>query len=301
MRDIHPIPTRLNLLLAAVFALLQLGLLYSGQIWLALVAALSTTAYWALAHEAVHGVFHPDHLLNHRLGRILAILHGAPFVVLRAGHLLHHKYSRTADASEVFDPALEGPWRARLRHYWGITLGLYVSEVAAGLMLWLPTRPRTALARRIAGNNPMLQRLTDYVTRPKALAEGRVDALAVIAVYGLAFYAWGGDWPWLVAMIALRGFMISFFDNAYHYGTPLGGDPRSARNHRLPTWAAPLILNFNWHGVHHRYPTVPWIALPKRAGETETYPDGGYFSQVMRQWLGPIPVARLQKLPGAAR
>lgn len=128
------IPVRLNLALAGGFLLLQLtqyGLLplvllpiNAGWLWLLPVIALLNNSYWALTHEAIHGHLHPDRHWNNRLGRLLAIAYGAPFQLVRLGHLLHHKYNRTLDRLEVFEPAAEQRAWVALRYYTTILGGL---------------------------------------------------------------------------------------------------------------------------------------------------------------------------------
>src|SRR3954469_19983651 len=63
--------------------------------WLLAPIALSTVPLWSLIHEGIHGILLADRAWNDRLGRALAIGFGRPFTLLKAGHLLHHRYSRT--------------------------------------------------------------------------------------------------------------------------------------------------------------------------------------------------------------
>ena len=65
--------------------------------------ALLATPCWSMIHEAIHGMAHRRPTVNEAIGRVLAILHGAPLALLRTGHLLHHRYNRIAEASEAYD------------------------------------------------------------------------------------------------------------------------------------------------------------------------------------------------------
>jgi len=295
--DARPIPIRLNLVLAAGFLALQGGWLFCGEPWLAIPMLLITPAYWALAHEAIHGVLVPGWAWNKRLGRLMAIAHGAPFGVLRLAHLLHHRYSRTLDASETYDPATTRPWVAQCRHYATILGGLYGGEVLAGLLAWLPAGPRGRLLHFAVGDNDLARRLADHYRRPVERRETAIDAALALALYGAAFLAWGEAWPWFLASLWARAALISLFDNAYHYGSPLGGDLADVRNHRLPAWLAPAVLNFNWHGVYHQAPSLPWIWLPAQAEATGARPSASYFGGALRQLAGAIPLgdARLRR------
>lgn len=300
-RDRYPIPAYLNLCLAAAFLGLQGAWLFAGEPWLALPMLFITPAYWALAHEAIHGVLLPRWAWNKGLGRLLGIAHGAPFGVLRLAHLLHHKYSRTLDASETYDPTITRPWLAQARHYATILGGLYGSEVLAGLLAWLPAGIRERLLNLVAGPNDLAGRLEDHYRRTAERQEAALDAALALLVYGGAFLAWGEAWPWLLASLLARALLVSLFDNAYHYGSPLGGDLADVRNHRLPAWAARCVLNFNWHGVHHRVPTLSWPYLPAKARELGAQASAGYFSGALRQLAGAIPLgdSRLQSHPSA--
>jgi fatty acid desaturase len=81
---------------AAMFLLPQAVAIHSA--WGLLLVPLASTHHtlWSLVHEAIHGTLATPSRLNERLGRLLAVLHGAPFAVLRLGHLLHHRHNRSA-------------------------------------------------------------------------------------------------------------------------------------------------------------------------------------------------------------
>lgn len=137
---------RRNLALLVVLAASQLYLalgppLLDWPAWTALLPVLLTTTFWALAHEAIHGLLFATPALNTGCGRILGVIHGAPFTLLRMGHLLHHKFSRTGDISEAWQPG-EPRWQAMVRHYGTILGGLYMAEIVSGLALFLPATPR---------------------------------------------------------------------------------------------------------------------------------------------------------------
>ena len=64
--------------------------------------------------------------------------------------------------------------------------------------------------------------------------------------------------PLLFLALLARGFLISFLDNVYHYETPVS-DVFYAKNLRLAAPLAKLLLNFNFHGIHHVNPAIPWL------------------------------------------
>ncbi|MGC9163836.1 MAG: fatty acid desaturase, partial [Thiomonas sp.] len=255
------IAVRRNLMLVAGFGAMQLWLWIAlplllpqapGLAWSLLPVVLATTSYWALLHEGIHAVLHPNRRVNDTLSRLLAIGFPAPFGVLRFGHLKHHRFNRTAiDRSEVYDDARCSRWRAALTYYPQLLIGLYAGEVAALLLVWLPPALLLRLAVRLPaqpGLPPLAQSIQRQLLQPRMLGELRRDSAAALALIGLGIWLYGPHIDLLLLTLLGRGLLISFTDNAYHYATPLhapGGDVRYARNLRLPRLASALILHFN--------------------------------------------------------
>ncbi|MEV0360781.1 fatty acid desaturase [Nocardia sp. NPDC050697] len=257
--------------------------------WALLPLALLTTPFWSLIHEAVHGGLHPRRDRNDRLGRALAMCYGSPFALLKAGHLLHHRYSRSRERAEVYDPA-----RARLAavatgYYVRLFGGLYLLEIGALLLALLPAAAIRALGRALDEPDSVSGPLLERVAQPKVLREFRIDAAAVVALHAVAFAAYGPHWWMLALALGGRALIISLSDNAYHYGTDLD-EPLEALNLRLPPPLELLALGFNLHGLHHRRPGLHWYelrpAFDAEGGECDT----GWFRAVARQVRGPIAV-----------
>ncbi len=282
------IPAALNLLLCLLLGGVQIAWLGGLHPEIAVpLMLLGTPAYWALIHESMHGSLLAPASANLFAGRLLAIGHGAPYAPLRLGHLLHHRYSRTLDASETYDPAQEPAWRARLRHYATIFGGLYAGEVLSGWISLLPLKWREGVARRLAGNNALTDRYLADQRRPGTLRETRLDTVLAALLYLAAVWCWRDAIGWFVLSLCLRALLVSFFDNAYHYGTPLGSEADEVRNHSLPKWAGGLVLNFHWHGVHHQHPNAAWITLPALARALGAKQQSGYFFGALQQLRGP--------------
>lgn len=293
---------RLNAVLAVGVFALHFAMLFAIPVavhadaaWgLALVPiVLVTNAFWSLVHEAIHGMLFRQRRINDAVGRAFGVCFGAPFRALRAGHLLHHRFSRTArERTEVYEPGRTMRLVASLRYYLQIFGGVYLLEVFGALAAFLPARALAAIERRLESSGSVSQLVLRVLRQPAALRELRVDAAAMLLLYSTSFALYGEHWWMLAAAIAGRAFLISFADNAYHYGTRLDA-PREAKNVRAPRWLEAGLLNFTLHGIHHQHPSLPWHALHARFEVGGGRYDEGYFACLVRQLEGPIPVSRL--------
>ena len=295
------IPVRLNMILAAGFVALNAFQFFgvplllhrdSAFAWLLVLFAFTSNSFWALIHEAIHGAFHPHRSVNDATGRVMAVFFGSPLNVVRTGHLLHHRFNRTLDITEVWDPAKMPRGRFALRYYGTILGGIYLGEVGAALIAWLPATTRERVVARIAAGQELLGRLLRGATGENHLATTRTDALAVLLLVGISAWLYGEFWPLLVGVFAARAFFISFLDNVFHYDTPVG-DTRYARDHRLPRWLSAATLNFNHHGVHHRHPALPWTELPAQHRNEGGAWQAEYFTAAIAQIRGPIEISLL--------
>lgn len=229
------------------------GLLYAAAV--AMSSALILT-HWALIHEAIHNKAHSNPAINEYIGRALSIVFASPFDILRFGHLMHHRYNRTQiDATDL----VVGPGRGRLvcglGYYAKILFGLYVAEVLVCLAVFLPRRALQYVIRRAQAE--IAPHADRQILNPKALARIRIDSgLILVLVIGSA-WLYGEMIAFWLALFAVRAFMISFFDNVYHYGTP-SDKIEAAYNLKLPAIVERFMLYSNLHEVHHLYPSIPW-------------------------------------------
>ena len=302
------VPARVNLALTigivVVNAVLVMGLPLLGLdilAWLALslLIVLAAPLHWGLIHEGIHRLLLPGRRRNDAAARVLAVAFGAPFAILKFGHLFHHRHNRTAlDRTEhAHATDFAGRMRARVVFYFRLFGGLYLGEVVLGLLLLAPAGVLRSAVRRTTGTAPDgLEPLAAQIDRdlldPATIRSARVDALAVLAIGAAAVWAWGPD-VWLVALTFFaRGAVVSVLDNAFHYSGPLD-ELHAADNARLPRLLALGVLNSNYHGIHHRYPRISWRHLPAVHAATvgETRFDGAYLALIGRQLRGPVFVS----------
>lgn len=275
---------------------LPLVLLPASAYWLLLLVPFTalTVAHWGLIHEAVHGHLHPRRGLNEAFGRALSVLFGGSFAVLRFGHLSHHSLnSRPSDRPELYDPAAVPRWRATVLFYLRLLWGIYLAEFLSALACFLPRRPLTRLVRRLfyEGHEDargMAERAERQLLEPRQLARIRFDSGLALAWLALSLFLYGSAaWALGLALVG-RGVVVSFMDNAPHYAGEVE-DPGQGYDMQAPRLAAPLIMNTNLHGTHHRHPNLPWTALPAAHEAGGTGYAGSYFTVPLRQLKGPIP------------
>lgn len=306
---------RINLALVAIMAAVTLGALLAIPLWLLPLdarwawllspAALATNFCWALHHEAIHAGLHTNRRVNQLAGRVMAVLLGSSFHVLRFGHLMHHRYNRNPiDRPDTYDSAATSWLKARLGFLANLVFGLYLAEVAVPIACWLP-RP---LIRRIVdrvhrGGDPSLAAIRVAARRqfldPGRLAIIRLDALLAAGLIAASTAAFGRHWPMLVGFLSARGMLISMFDNVYHYATPIDR-PDYARNLSLPRPLQWLVLNMNLHRVHHTRPALPWWALPAQFRAAGDRFDAPLLPSALAQFSGPVAVMALVPIADGA-
>jgi fatty acid desaturase len=273
-----------------------------------MVVAISCTSngLFAVLHEAIHRSLAPVTRLplvglsmNDLLGRVVGIVFGSPFDFVSAGHVTHHSVNRTPDEHlDVYDASLPDTQRRSLvrGYYFFLLGGLYTVELVVPVVLWLPHRVVRPRLERLFGTDPMaLQVLGRIFRSPRHLRAIRLDAALIVASLAVSAALYGRYW-WILAIhFLIRAFLISFLDYLYHYGSPLG-DRLHGYNLALPRWLAPLILNFNYHGIHHRFPALPWRSLEHVFADERLVYDNSYVRQAVSQLRGPMTREALDAL-----
>ncbi|HTM08564.1 MAG TPA: fatty acid desaturase [Verrucomicrobiae bacterium] len=279
------------------FFVLPLYFLPASRWWALLLLPLAAlnNPFWSLMHESIHDLFHPSRRVNRAMGRALSIFFGAPFLVLRLSHLLHHKLNRSLiEATEVYAPEKTSRGRAAFGYFANILGGLYLLELASPLMFFLPRAVLRRMEKKYFMGADLPGNLMRSLMRDSAVREMRLDGILVLVLFGASVVCYGTNWPFLAAALAARAFLISFLDNVYHYDTPIG-DTFYARNLSLPPAFSAGLLHFNLHGVHHRNPSIPWAGLPEAFEREASRMHGGYFTAALAQLHGPIPLAKLSR------
>ncbi|MBV8798403.1 MAG: fatty acid desaturase [Alphaproteobacteria bacterium] len=255
-----------------------------------LIAALTAPLHYGLMHETMHGHLYGDERVDRPIGRLLGILLGLPWETMRFGHLAHHSLNRhTFDRPEVLNPG-EPRAPAAAIYYFKLVLGHGLSYTLMPLPALLPAST-TARVLSLMGSGPDVEQLRAAALRTftnmRRRTALRLDLVAIFALFGLALWFWGESWPVFVGCIAARWSVLSLLDNAPHYGMPLDSG-LDARNTSLPVPARWLVMNGNYHGIHHRAPQLSWRELPGAFTQSNAPTQGSWFASIARQFRGPL-------------
>lgn len=284
----------------ALISALQFGLFpvlfhpsWTGAVALAIVAALTEPLHYGLMHESMHGNLLARESWNRRAGRALGIALGLPWETMRFGHLAHHGFNRhDFDRPESLAPG-QSRAIAAVAYYFKLVIGNAVAYAIVPFLVMIPNRAMKWVLENLDRNPetaPLRMAAYRAFTNPLRRRAVQFDLVAIVAFDALALWLWGPWWPAFVASIVARWFMLSLLDNAPHYGMPLDSG-LNARNTRIARWASWLVLNQNFHDVHHHNPQLHWRDLPGAFSQSANSYDGGWFGALLRQFRGPIPLS----------
>lgn len=266
-------------------------------LWSIIPCILTTNTQWYLMHEAFHHGLHPNHRTNEVFGRSLSIAFFAPFTLVRFGHMMHHRFN-----GSLFDrPDLYGPNDNRLAawvgYYFQLLGGMYLQELLSCAVFILGRKALGAVIDRYLDSNNAVSAEVAKLCRAHFLRDSVIRAMRrdglisyTIIALSLAFYASAGLWWIPIAMILVRAFLISFANNLPHYGTE-SSDVYYGMNMQVPAWISPLILNSNYHRIHHHHPTLPWPLLPEQMKRSQEIFDRPLLALAFSQLKGPRRVS----------
>lgn len=271
--------------------------------WTLLPILLLTPMHWGLVHESIHGQLRLKARANERTGRMLALLLGLPYEIMRFGHLVHHRFTRQPyDRPDISTLPYHASTAARVRAWLGyqsrLLGGMWLAECFAPLVAWVPARRLPSLALKALGSDAqdedVRRRAVMFASDPVRRRRIRREFAALLTALSLALWAYGPWWPVFVAAFAARGVWLSIADNLPHYGVAMD-EPARARNFRASAFTRALLLNQHLHRVHHRYPTAPWHRLPAiDAAEPSPGPTIPYWRAIFRQFGSPLPPGTLE-------
>ncbi len=289
------VPQSRNIMLSALTLGLQAaGLLLTPLTWAwsgwafagwLLVYGYATILCWLMIHEAVHYKLLHDRRANIALGRALAITFGCPFHILKIGHMSHHRYNRGSLDSNELVPANAQPFALYWLAYYGRILGaLYLAEVIVPLVFFFWKR-FMRLADRWSQGGALSATIRLFTRR--LVHTVQFDAVLCTALFAAQIWCNHADIVPFIILFGWRAFIVSFYDNAYHYGND-PSDVHAANNLSVPGFLQHAILNHNLHRLHHRYPTASWALLPDFARRDAEGFDAPLVTTIWRQIKGPV-------------
>jgi beta-carotene hydroxylase len=186
---------------------------------------------FTVLHEAMHGIAHPNRVVNALLGRLGGIPLTIPFPVFRGVHHEHH--SHTNDPTRDPDLIVARTPRALLP-VWCLAVVVEYARAFYGRRLW---RTRADLVEVV-------------------VCETAMGALTIAAIAGGWFLPLVVAW-YAPAALALL-FLAFAFDFVPHY--PFDTDRRYYHTRVMPGRALnALLLGQNYHLIHHLWTTIPWF------------------------------------------
>ncbi len=284
-----PVPDRINLLLASAITLVFAAALFLLPPLAAIILIPLNTPLWSLIHEAIHKNFNSNRRINELAGRVMSVLFGAAFGVLRFGHLMHHQYNRDWE-SEHYTRGEHNKIIAWIKHYFTMLGGLYLTEILMSLLITIfPLTIVRKIARHIFSDDRHYEAVLNSILKPANVTKIRIDTTLIILFYGTAIAVASG---WVVAITLIgRGVIISIMDNAYHYGTPKDNSVIAKELETSP-WYAKFILNFNHHVTHHNNVSLPWTQLKAEHDAKNIDYTEGLGHAMLAQFKGPIELPK---------
>jgi fatty acid desaturase len=280
-------------LLAAALQFIAFPLLFAvtpaSAVAMIALAALTAPLSWGLMHESIHSKLFANETANRAAGRLAGIGLCLDWDIMRFGHLMHHRANRH-DLDRPEDvPAGRSRLAAAPGYYFTLLGGGSIKAAMGPLAVLLPISTTRRVVRALFGDgeDPFRDAALRAFTDPERRARIRTDFAVTLALLALAVWCWGAHWPVLLACILVRFAVLSILDNAPHYGTPRDSGTR-AFNTTLPRALRWLVLNANFHGVHHHAPQLSWLELPRAfAGGF----DKSWIAMVLRQFRGPVRIS----------
>ena len=289
-----PIPENANI--AIFFGALPLtwGLLWVAShaslgwsLFAAWVFSLANHLPFSLLHEAVHDVFSTNKFRNTLFGTLSAAAFPTSFAMQKIAHLGHHRRNRTdQDLYDYYLPTQSKSSR-NFGLYAGNLIGLYWFCIPLSNLIyllapwlyssrWFAERPAKAL-----GFEPYVKEIAQY---PKLRIW--IECLLAFSYQTLLWWALDLNWQgWLLCYwaFALHWSALQYVDHAWSPRDIING----AWNLRVLPISRVFSLNYHYHLVHHRFPWLPWIHLPKLLDPNEPQPT--FWSIYFSLWGGVRP------------
>ncbi len=250
----------------------------------ALAFSVSNNTQFSLVHESVHRAYSHSKPLNEIGGILASIWHPTALIFQRICHLGHHIRNRTDH--EIFDMYYAHDNRPlKFIQFYAIFTGFFWLSIPVACFLYLvfPWYYRLATMKGAWAKSADLAMLVPFVNNPKWLrirAEILFTLVCQIALFKfldlnfaswiLCYWTYGMNWG-----------ALQYADHAWSVRDIRNG----AWNLRVLPITRWFFLNYHYHLVHHRFPTLPWHSLPKYVDPKEPQPV--FWKIYFEMWKGP--------------
>jgi fatty acid desaturase len=294
-RKTHPPTTKLNVAISfasySACALLLWAASHADAWWKILLCAFlfsfPANTVFSLLHESVHRLFSQNRSVNDWFGRVSAAFFPTAFTLQRGFHLGHHRRNRT-DA-EMFDMYYSHDNKfVKSVQWYSIFTGFYwlSAPLAAILYLVWPGFFKLSLWSRKnkfgyqTGAEAMFSSIEKETSPLKARSEVLLSLLINAGLFWALDLSFG---PWLTCywIFGMSWGALQYADHAW--------SPRDNRNGALNLKVNPITrwvyLNYHYHQVHHRHPSLAWFHLPKFVDPAS--PQKSFLKIYWQMWQGP--------------
>lgn len=208
----------------------------------ALLALLCLYCFYTVSHEAVHGNAHPDRRINLWLGRIAAAIEGLSFPLFRIIHLQHHAFTNDSERDPDFVIGRQPRWLLPL---WAVVRLAHDNHFMLRRKLWQGKR----------------RQLIEHLVTV-ALQAAVVAGCVVAGHVEFVLFVWLGPVVISGVLLELTGAWAVHYP---HTSTHPLESTRMFRGRLLQV----LMLNQNYHLVHHLWPRIPWFRYGQAAAAAE--------------------------------
>ena len=291
----HDSPVIINLILLVLSSIVCMFFLWlashSSQIYIILLCSLgfglTANTVFSLLHEAVHGIFSSQRVINEWAGRLAACWFPTSFKMQRAFHLTHHKNNRSHE--EQFDVMHDGDIKwLKYAQWYSILTGLYwlITVLGIALYLLLPWVSRLSVLKSHKSQVGKQTSSSAYLSAINEInsTHARLEIILAVSFHVVLFWSLNLTWwGWLscYAGFALLWSSLQFTDHAYsELDTKMG-----AWNLSVSPLTRAFFLNYHYHLAHHQQPSVPWNQLSDYVEKGSFQPS--FWKVWFAMWRGP--------------
>ncbi len=283
------IPNQLNITLVLFLFILNSSLFvianYYNQFHITLLIGVTFAVLmipvYSLFHEGMHNVLHSEKKYNDLLSLFLSFLFFTPLHFIRFTHNGHHKRNRSDyEMFDLYYGKHDRLWRTAWYYliitiYW---ISLPLSTIFLAIM-------PTALKRKLLFKSMTIKGMIENVDN-KFFPMMRFQAWLILIFQASLLYFINFNFEVYLTLYLIHCFCWSS-QNYVNHAFSKRDVHLGAHNYKLPKLIQMLYLNFNFHGVHHQYPTIPWNCLTKLESKLPQKRKS-YLLAWARMFKGPI-------------